>query len=583
MAFYQNLSAISLAGFQVFEKVTHIPIRRITLLFGPNSAGKSSVEDALEILYELYGDRGRSGSHSWADEFDFENSSVISALAVAYGKGSTRIQRLHRHWRRLGEGPESYAERMHLGLEGRIDSCSFSDIWEFYSDSNRANNIPGNSEFILSRLGAPTSDDECCHDVRLVTEFRLNLNEFNNQFVPLCDVQLHINGIPLTAIVEDEKIGLNIQHWALHQINWPYDFTALAGQFPEYVSYQDGWVWLKVPVTGREKIPMQAWRLHDVNPTILKLATEFIDIYNDIFFHVLVSWSPFINKPHKVPASRTIPAERDLVFFEDKWNPSEIYCPDKASSLVSSPFDDFGLKDSGNTQYSWLPDSSMSEVNRMLTDHLFMERGYRLEKDCLVVLSIQEFSELGASGKDSSKNPHDYSEFTRYFLVDSQGREFSFSEVGSGLGYVLPVLCAACGNNPISLIQQPELHLHPALQAALGDVFIEASSVRVFNYRSEFDSTNMRLFHDQEKKFLVETHSEHILLRILKRIRQTNNDTLTDRNLRIKADEVAVVYFDPSPNGITQVNHLRISEDGDFLDPWPRGFFDERGKELFDE
>jgi len=55
MAFYENIREISLAGFQTFDKLTRIPIRRLTLLFGPNSAGKSAVEDALEILYELYG------------------------------------------------------------------------------------------------------------------------------------------------------------------------------------------------------------------------------------------------------------------------------------------------------------------------------------------------------------------------------------------------------------------------------------------------------------------------------------------------------------------------------------------------
>ena len=148
-------------------------------------------------------------------------------------------------------------------------------------------------------------------------------------------------------------------------------------------------------------------------------------------------------------------------------------------------------------------------------------------------------------------------------LVDSQGRRFSFDEVGSGLGYVLPILSSMFHEIPISILQQPELHLHPALQAEFGDVLIEAS-----------------IFH---KQLIVETHSEYILLRVLKRIRQSAGDAAVSVELQLKPEEVSVVYFDPSPEGITEVKRLRISEDGDFLDRWPRGFFPERDKDLFDE
>lgn len=61
----------------------------------------------------------------------------------------------------------------------------------------------------------------------------------------------------------------------------------------------------------------------------------------------------------------------------------------------------------------------------------------------------------------------------RLYLSDEQGRAFSFSDVGSGVGYVLPVVNAFCEpEKPLLVIQQPELHLHPALQSDLGDVLI---------------------------------------------------------------------------------------------------------------
>ena len=167
-------------------------------------------------------------------------------------------------------------------------------------------------------------------------------------------------------------------------------------------------------------------------------------------------------------------------------------------------------------------------------------------------------------------NEHDMSSnsptFTcKMYLVDSHGRELTFEDVGSGIGYVLPVLIESLKNTnrkKVVFLQQPELHLHPALQASLTDVLIEASS---------------------NKRIIAETHSEHMILRALKRVRQTTNGSLKDPELKLKPDDIAVNYFEPLPDGSTRVHILRVSGDGDFLDRWPSGFFSDRDKELFDE
>lgn len=74
-----------------------------------------------------------------------------------------------------------------------------------------------------------------------------------------------------------------------------------------------------------------------------------------------------------------------------------------------------------------------------------------------------------------------------------------------------------------------------------------------------------------------------MILRALKRVRQTANGTLKDPELKLNAEDIAVNYFEPQPDGSTRVHILRVSEDGDFLDRWPNGFFAERDQELFDE
>ena len=54
------------------------------------------------------------------------------------------------------------------------------------------------------------------------------------------------------------------------------------------------------------------------------------------------------------------------------------------------------------------------------------------------------------------------------------------------------------------------------------------------------------------------------------------------RNPKITAEDVAVLYVEPSPEG-AEVYEMEISEDGQSLSPWPGGFFPERMKELFGE
>src|SRR5262249_25817563 len=73
--------------------------------------------------------------------------------------------------------------------------------------------------------------------------------------------------------------------------------------------------------------------------------------------------------------------------------------------------------------------------------------------------------------------------------------ELSHRDIGFGIGQVLPILInAAAQKRHLIAIEQPELHLHPAQQAELGDVFIEAA------------------LGERKNTFLLETHSEHLIL-----------------------------------------------------------------------
>jgi len=135
------------------------------------------------------------------------------------------------------------------------------------------------------------------------------------------------------------------------------------------------------------------------------------------------------------------------------------------------------------------------------------------------------------------------------------GVEVAPTDVGFGIGQVLPIVVESVISREGTLcIEQPEIHLHPALQAKLGELFAD----------------RVQKGHQQ---FVLETHSEHLILRLQRLVRRGT----------LRPDQLAVLHVGADPDGQGRIRHLRLGENGDFLDEWPNGFFDERFDELFED
>ena len=77
----------------------------------------------------------------------------------------------------------------------------------------------------------------------------------------------------------------------------------------------------------------------------------------------------------------------------------------------------------------------------------------------------------------------------------------------------------------------------------------------------------------------METHSEHIILRFLRRIQETTNDELPSPDLSLKPEAISVIYIEPIDEGV-KINPLPIDESGEFTEKWPGGFFEERIEDI---
>lgn len=149
-----------------------------------------------------------------------------------------------------------------------------------------------------------------------------------------------------------------------------------------------------------------------------------------------------------------------------------------------------------------------------------------------------------------------------YLSSEDSDIELQPRDVGIGISQVLPVVVAALEPSAaLVAIEQPELHIHPAVQVGLGDLFIKGAKKHGIN-------------------FLVETHSEHLILRLLRRIRETTENEVPPGAIGIKPNDVAVIYVQSTDAGVALLP-LPIDDTGEFTTRWPKGFFDERAEELF--
>ena len=140
-------------------------------------------------------------------------------------------------------------------------------------------------------------------------------------------------------------------------------------------------------------------------------------------------------------------------------------------------------------------------------------------------------------------------------LIDTRRKEpvnVALSDVGFGVSQLLPfIVQSLVSEKRIISIEQPEVHVHPKLQADLGDLLAEA------------------IKEPRQNRFIVETHSEHLILRLQRLVRKKV----------LSPEDVSVIYVSRGPEG-AKAERLRLDEDGDFIDEWPNGFFPERLREL---
>jgi predicted ATPase len=143
-------------------------------------------------------------------------------------------------------------------------------------------------------------------------------------------------------------------------------------------------------------------------------------------------------------------------------------------------------------------------------------------------------------------------------LVRTNSRlpEVKLTDVGFGVSQVLPVIveCFYVPPRSIVIFEQPEIHLHPRVQADLADLFVDAIRAREGSVA-------------RDCQFIIESHSEHFLRRLQRRIAEEQ-----------LSKEDAALYFIHTEGAEARIEELDVDEFGNIKN-WPENFF---GDEMAD-
>ncbi len=136
--------------------------------------------------------------------------------------------------------------------------------------------------------------------------------------------------------------------------------------------------------------------------------------------------------------------------------------------------------------------------------------------------------------------------------VNVRGQWINLRDVGFGMSQLLPIVMESIlvpvtrSQEPLLLLEQPEIHLHPKAQADLGTFIVEMAQ--------------------KGRQYLIETHSEYLVMRLATEVRRGN----------LSPDDIAIYFLSLDERGYTQFQPIALGEDGRLPPPekWPEGFFD---------
>ena len=572
-----RLTAIELKNFKgIGEKGVRIDLAPITLLFGANSAGKSTILQALQYVREvlerrnanpdrtLYGGEfvDLGGFHNLVHQRD-PSRRISIKLEIDLNRASLPelAPEPFEDWQASQTQDEEGLWEFYKIVQetkDRTESVSI-ELEMAWSGVKQAAVIVGyeagiNGDWLARIVGSEDGKDVSIKlnkdnpiFLRYTTQEDIDMFELLDDWVDESDLGETGQGDALnpTSGFSEEKLRYSVLHTILKSVldagvdkpgqglrQWLIGFDSALPHLGELLSISSG---------------------GSGGSANIYIARQFTSFLSSLVIGPGVLVRDQLRKLRYVGPIRNVP-ERD---FEAALTPDESRWADGTAAWEALL--------NGN-------ESLVDEVSHWMADDDKLATGYEVARRKFKEVDIGTLTWLiRAADPDVAARPEpqllrqieNAPEKQRIELVDpASGNQFQPRDVGIGISQVLPIVVAALDPSAnLVVLEQPELHIHPRIQVGLGDLFIKGAKEYGIN-------------------FLVETHSEHLILRLLRRIRETTEKEIPPGAIGIKPADVAVVYVQGTESGVELVP-LPIDETGEFTTRWPKGFFDERAGELF--
>ncbi|MDR1221977.1 MAG: AAA family ATPase [Tannerella sp.] len=558
------IQKISFQNYKAFEK-GEIKLKPITILLGANSVGKSSIINLLLMLqqttnatnyksaFKLNGEnismgecenifRNRDTSKELILEFEFSDRKLFEML-----KGelmSDLISGVLRPLRFYDENNQTIDRTIYLDKSGEIKKEVFTDKNIFQSLLRGMTKLSEerfakkNSEKINNSLEDHiNSNDETYDFLKLLSAINQDnfILSFEIKFVLQkekgLEQQSKLLKVSKATLKQANEIVLSIELVFNEDYNG-YKAINITSDFASNVSIS-------------EKSQKELLQSINYNSTIFSIFPR-IKINNDFYFGY--------NRENYSILPQTI----FQIFSQAIRNIENQFIADKTinhiSPLRAYPQRYYFLdKANINTYLNSLDGNSLTEI---LKENKDVRKGVNdwLEKFLRINVNVDTLHDVIHTLKVKQTKSN--------FDLD-------ITDVGFGISQILPVVAQGfmSDKDSITMIEQPEIHLHPKLQADLADLFIHIVKI---NNRHGSQIKNISLFKDDdcevkniEKCLLIETHSEYLLRRLRRRISEG----------KISAQDVAIYFIEPpkDENGSAEIQEREISPDGSF--EWPQDFY----------
>ena len=562
--------------FQSIMNPTFINLEGLTFLYGPNSAGKSSIIDALALLKHIADGFPHGGALSYIDGFtQNQKDSFRASVGIEFIAGN--MKDMHRIDKKIQQWDDTltdkYSEEIfdfHADIAGKKVQIEIGDVGSTFKVA-----IAGEPLFEFtggSDWSSDWSSDLLSEDVGISGQVKIYKN---NKWIK----SLHLN-----PPRHRDSSGSGEEFIEMEE-DRPYHYRALVKNIDDLLIV-GGIEFSQSPLrkghvsldgTVRDVLFFKYEESSPIYDSLGKDEREFL-------FNFYSKASPHFDANEKMRRQLYFDLESfaknlDLIiegfFFQmsaalkyshvigdrsliNSDRPIGISAAGKVGRSIDLGATYHHLSDyaeylsRSEVEAKYISSSSVIRgdfINYCLKSYFHSLSGYRI---------LSESSKITYTGLPQ-KWPED-GEIFFLSVLNPRRHILGFQDVGSGLSYMMPVL-TSLWRHKFSIIEQPELHLHPKAQCEMGDVFISA--------------------YNKGSIAVVESHSEHLLLRILRRIRETTRGVTIPKELKLKAEDVSIYYFDPVAEGHTVVRKIRVDRHGELLDLWPGGFFSERDSELF--